>query len=336
MKNQHRIAKITQATEESVRLYFDTRGWNGKKLDKQSGQAIIAADWLFERENFRFLCEVKTITSVRKGIKPHNESEQKSKTKPHTESHFSHFTENIAVGLSSVMAQESLQVQIHSHYIYQPTKKEEDSFLTWLKDSLLQIKSQRTPREWSISRLSLNEYTFHAHYTFGSQSYAMKPSLSIQVTTGNKKGFKLETYIYGELHTTKIEENISKARKQLEKTALRQPKSNLPRVVILAFEGSNHGALDLDEESAITSIAQVLKNSPQLSAVGILHYSFAYKPRKTTNENWEEAINDTIKIVTSPVNIHFTVIHNRYRDKGIDELPFKVFEDDQSVQFSSL
>lgn len=64
-----KIQDLSERNEQAVREYFEGRGWSATKLDppgrKSSGQA---SDWKIRRDNVCFLCEVKTIHSVRANI----------------------------------------------------------------------------------------------------------------------------------------------------------------------------------------------------------------------------------------------------------------------------
>jgi hypothetical protein len=64
-----RIEDLSEQNEQVVREYFESRGWSATKLDprgrKSSGRA---SDWRICRDNVCFLCEVKTIFSVRANI----------------------------------------------------------------------------------------------------------------------------------------------------------------------------------------------------------------------------------------------------------------------------
>jgi hypothetical protein len=150
MKNNTKIARITQASEDAVKLYFAGKGWHCTKLDKPSRAALTASDWLFELEKLRFLCEVKTITSVRKGI--------------HTESHFAAFSSQITEYFAnSDLNRAPLSVQIHSQHIYQPSKEEVDQFIRWLEISLTKIKNYHFPKGWAVDALPWKEYHLQGH-----------------------------------------------------------------------------------------------------------------------------------------------------------------------------
>jgi hypothetical protein len=55
--------------EETVRQYFCAQGWSFRKLDSPKRKdSTQASDWLFWKGEDCFLCEVKTIESVRADI----------------------------------------------------------------------------------------------------------------------------------------------------------------------------------------------------------------------------------------------------------------------------
>jgi hypothetical protein len=171
---------------------------------------------------------------------------------------------------------------------------------------------------------------------FSSQINSITPNFSIHVTTGNESGFVLHTHIYGDFHYSKIQDSIINARDQLRKTAARQPNPNLPRVVALAFEGINGGGLEMDWQIAQREIVNALFESPDLSALSILQYSYIYQPKSVVTESWKGVIDEIVNMSLSPVFTHFTVIHNRWQGKDIEKLPFEVFADDKFIQFTPI
>lgn len=64
-----KVQDLSERNEQVVREYFEGRGWSATKLDppgrKSPGRA---SDWKICRDNICFLCEVKTIYSVRANI----------------------------------------------------------------------------------------------------------------------------------------------------------------------------------------------------------------------------------------------------------------------------
>ena len=63
------IENLSEQNEQVVREYFEGRGWSATKLDPPGRKSLgRASDWKICRDNVCFLCEVKTIFSVRANI----------------------------------------------------------------------------------------------------------------------------------------------------------------------------------------------------------------------------------------------------------------------------
>jgi hypothetical protein len=64
-----KIEDLSERNEQIVREYFEGQGWSAKKLDPQGRKSLgRASDWKICHDNICFLCEVKTIYSVRANI----------------------------------------------------------------------------------------------------------------------------------------------------------------------------------------------------------------------------------------------------------------------------
>jgi hypothetical protein len=315
MESQKDVKSITQATEELVRQYFESKGWSATKLDKPRKDSVIASDWLFSNDNHLFLCEVKTITSVRKGL--------------HTEAHFTKFNEMVCNHFSkSSLSNAALSVSIHSHTIYQPSLSEAKDFINWLEGSLSLLRDDKYMYGWTRDEMPWGSKFYFARYTFKGSAGKKEPSFSVHVSTTTSSSLEVQMHIYGNLHADKIDDNVLKARSQLEETAQRQFNPAIPRVAVIAFRGTSGGSIELEWHIVSTRIRALLQASPNLSAIAIIGF--------TTIEKYqgEDIIEWIVTEALSPVVPYFIVFHNRWLVPSVKSLDISTFFDQYSIQLS--
>ena len=318
MSSKRDVSDITQATEELIRQYFEQKGWSGQKLDKPRKNAVTASDWLFSKSGVCFLCEVKTITSVRKGL--------------FTEAHFTAFDRMLDEHFStSIWSNTPLSVRIHSDTVYQPSLSETRNFINWLESALLMLRDDKFAYRWMRDVMPWGGKLYTTHYTFSTTAQGRESSFSVHVsttTTGDK--LEIQSYIYGDLHVDKIDDNVLKARDQLKRTAQRQSDTAIPRVVVLAFEGTNGGGIGFDWQMACKRIGELLQQYRDISTIVVMSFT------NTEKYEGDDIIEWLATAASSPIVPYFVVFHNRWLVSNINQLDVSVFFDDYSVQLSPI
>jgi hypothetical protein len=292
---------VSNMNERIIGNYFQSRGFTLKRLDEGKGEdAPRACEWLVQSHAASFFCEVKTVTSVQRGVRAQADF-RKEFENPVKE----RFREKDVRGLP-------YHVHFHSDTLSVPDREQLKYFLEWLVNTIRTIhaKGEHHPGSLWILDKSLNVSDEIISNCLAAFSVAIsKPILGCD-------HLEYEVSTYGGLNSRRVKKDISDAVKQLRKSGQKHP--TIARVVIMAFAGRIHlgnssqvavfHGLTYIEEELWHDLDSLLPRYPSLSAIAVM-----------VRQN----------------NPYFWVYHNP-AVKTVNPLNREIFEDGTSVQFDSL
>ncbi len=290
-----------------IQKYWESRGFTIRRLDdkERGANPEQACEWFIHSDSDEFLCEVKTITSVKRGKSTGDDFKKKLR-------------DRVKSYIQSVQKFQGLsyRLRIDSDDCYVPPQEDLNKFLKWLKHSLLNIDAGNIPHGWSVGKANAFQY-FYASYSFRSAVSDDTSGADIQLFLYRTQNNELEVTVhwYGDLNASRIEDVIKKAQKQLQKSSESYP--NAARLIILTFASQTYttvkseqvafSGLAFMEDQLWCTIQRSLKKHPSLSAIAILDWQQINTPR-------------------------FWVIHNPYL-QVVKPLNKSVFDDGDSTQF---
>jgi hypothetical protein len=292
---------VSNMNEKTISSYFQSRGFTPIRLDKgKDPNAPRACEWLVQSHAISFLCEVKTVTSVQRGVKAQADFRREFEN-PVKE----RFREKDVRGLS-------YHVHFHSDTLSLPDREQFKYFLERLVNVIRTIhaKGEHYPGSLWILDRSLNV----SDKIIDNCLAAFSVAISRPILGCDHLEYEISTY--GGLNLARVKKNISEAVKQLEESGEKYP--SIARIIILAFASRVHignssqvtvfSGLTFIEKDIWDCLGELLPKYPSLSAIAVMDRQ---------------------------ENPCFYVYHNP-KVTAVEPLNRKVFEDGVSVQFDSL
>ncbi len=352
----------SEQNEQIVREYFECRGWIVTKLDQQGTQGK-STDFRICRNEVCFLCEVKTIESVRADFssspslryflqEPDRQRVEQeewyrrkySSRKRYTQDKFRKFVNSV----QNSFAQSNVRhlpyiVSIHNHNLYIPTPEETTAFCKWLKGEIGEIhrceidwhpgwhtwRGDPQHSEWTVFGQGSNlPAHFLGHYLIHDSKDESDLSQTILVSIlgpGREGDLELSIPFYGTLNLGAIDRQMKEGVKQLRNSAAREKDSRMARVIVLIFNTT----LGFDQPLLFKYIPKILKKYSDLSAIAVLDSVPEGTP--PPKEQGFHALSDFLR---NTLWVHtFIVFHNSWLE-AIKPLDASVFSDKWSIQFS--
>ena len=188
-----------------VGKYFEGRGLVATRLDDNPGSNLHSAcDWLVQSTESSFLCEVKTINSVQRGVTAQAEFRK-------FENHVKDY-----IGSKKSIRNLPFHLHFHSNTLSLPGNAVLDRFLKIVTDELSHVNAQGLKLDFPIS-VYLDEH------------------LSLHIYRSSSERLKVQFSTYGGLNVEVIKNRVSDAVSQLK--TLGKDYSSIARIIILTFAG---------------------------------------------------------------------------------------------------
>ena len=251
------MQNLSQQNEEVVSKYFSKLGGKVVKLDRPGQRNASASDWHVVYPEFEYLCELKTIMSVRASM-PYSSPvdrlvEERDRQKAEIEQWIAEhpgqrlvlgreeyeylnmpeldfrrkyakrrrftdadFNQNFSAKMreffhTSRTSQLPYDIDIHSHDMYIPGTKEQETFFTWLETELGRIAEGQPSRSWFPVPPEVVDYTYYmTDYTLHEpiSEGDIRSNLSITVSPGNRSdGLMINFYTDDGLNLETIDRN---------------------------------------------------------------------------------------------------------------------------------
>lgn len=322
MKQKKKPSEILSAqTEQIVREYFESRsGWIVTKLDTGKQKA---ADFRLYDGNDYFLCEVKTVTSVRA-------NKDSGRTKG-TEKWFKEFIETMKRHFESLpVGNLSYILRLDSDDLYVPPRREVDTFLKWLENEIQLIHIGKPSKQWHVQKFLHGKYNIYStrypiHLpTYNNDAIAI---YQLMLIGPREEGIlEISGFGYGDLNLEAITSNVEDGVIQLQRSAARESDSQIPSFIVLAFESGL--GFEYTRDSLSVHIAYLLTEHTDLSAIAILEKVPNGVPPPTSKDDFFAWI---LFGITTTWLTRFIVYHNEQL-QNVKPLPRHVFEGKLSTQ----
>lgn len=289
-------------TERYVAEYFLRRGWQVERIDEDAQKR---PDWFISSGDTQLLCEVKTISSARRGDHPEDIFDTNFRNPVldyFQRGRFRNLPYSIVLDDDTMTA---------------PSKAEALQFAEWLGEALLKIHDGVLPTGWERVDYYLGVF-FAATYTFAStRPNGTSNRLHIRLSPERLVSqLHITIPAYGGINSGPLQDRVRKAVKQLDDEAHYRKNLAMPRIIAIALRDG----IGFDWSATIDHLHALLCRYHQLSAIAILHWTPEADPFVHLDARWFLA---------------FVVLHNQ-QSQMVNPLPALVFEDGFSKQHYDL
>lgn len=247
-----------------------------------------------------------------------------------TEEWFNKFAQE----LKKYLANSSIQnlpysVRLDSDDLYRPTLPEQEKFFKWLEGEIQAVAEGKPGWHWIIERPNYGSVALYSvFYPIHEPAYENDTKAEYQLTIRGPLGIdslEVNIHSYGTLNLDRITSNVVNGLEQLERSASRENDTQIPRIIVLAFESG----IGWEWQQLSSHINWLLKENPILSAIAILDWTpdGTLPPIENGIEAWYQFY------LTTPTAPRFVVYHNSWL-QVTKPLLVNIFSDKWSVQLS--
>jgi len=286
-------------SEHCVAEYFLRRGW---QVERIAEDAQKRPDWFISLGDTQLLCEVKTISSARRGDHPEDI-----------------FDTNFRNPVLAYFQRGSFRnlpysIALHNNTMTAPSKEEAIQFAEWLGEAVLKIDQSIIPIGWECVHHHFGVF-YAATYTFASGRPNGTPNTLDIHLSREFHAARLHIMIpaYGSINSGPLQDRVRKAIRQLDDEAMYRKNLALPRVITIALRDG----IRFDWSVTIDQLRNLLCRYSQLSAIAIFHWT---PETHHLDTRWF---------------LSFVVLHNQ-QSQHVNPLPALVFEDGYAKQHYDL
>ncbi|GAA5530330.1 hypothetical protein [Herpetosiphon gulosus] len=289
--------------------YFKKRGWIANKIEEGFD---LTSDFLVENNDYKILCELKTILSARREMNTQSDFENNFCKKV-----YDYFQKKPYTKLPC-------RLYIHNHLMLIPSENMLKKFLYDItKDIIYLLKNNpKDQLNWSHTN---NKWDFYGNnlYLCSYDFMEGKIEISFQIT-GIEMRFDqyLQIPIYGILNNRAISDSINKGIKQLDTYANNSQLNQIPKIIAISLNGD----IKIEHLYYAKIINRVFGKNPQISAIA----TFDWICMDNSNSTFIEWISN------NQFFLRFFVFHNPNCEKqNLPRLPLSVFDDGYSLQYET-
>lgn len=232
--------------------YFESRGFVIESLDTNDiANPPSDSDWLVQNKNTSFICEVKTINSVKRGTK-NTQSIFRKKFENRVRGHFSR---------KKNVRDLPYHLHFHSDTLSIPDDKILNNCLKSIGQTLLDISAQE-----EVLYLQMLSGICNGAY-------------DLTITPSRSGSLEIQVSSYGDLNLRAIEDRLGKAIKQLRRSGQDYP--GLARIIVLSFVSDIYitqasevipfNGLQFKAKSLWCRVDSLLKRNSDLSAIAVMY-----------------------------------------------------------------